>query len=303
MPERQRMCFLGVSTGGSAIRSIFPRWCEALGIDADLVGIDLPLNAERDAYRDFVRGLRADPSAHGALITTHKVALHEATDDLLDEITPIAARLGEISCLYKRGDTLVGDALDPVSAGLTLSALLPAGHWTRTQAQALVLGAGGAALAIIAALQGSANAPAVISVTDVSPERLAALSGCFRDVRGRLVQDATATDALLEALPPGSLVVNATGMGKDRRGSPLSDTAKFPEDAVVWELNYRGGLDFLHQARRQQSAQRLVIEDGWTYFLHGWTRHIAKVFDRDIPSAGPGFEALDRIARQVTGRP
>lgn len=303
MPERQRMYFLGVSTGGSAIRSIFPRWCEVLGIDADLAGIDLPLDADRDAYRAFVLGLRADPSVPGALVTTHKVALHGAAADLLDEVTPIAARLGEISCLYKRRDTLIGDALDPVSAGLTLKALVPTGHWGRTGAEALVLGAGGASLAIVAALQASTDAPTAIDVTDVSPERLTALSDCFRDVRGRLVQDATATDALLEALPPGSLVVNATGMGKDRPGSPLSDTAKFPEDAVVWELNYRGALDFLHQARRQQSAQRLVIEDGWTYFLHGWTRHIAKVFDRDIPSAGPGFEALDRIARQVTGRP
>ncbi len=56
-----------------------------------------------------------------------------------------------------------------------------------------------------------------------------------------------------ESLPPGSLVVNATGMGKDRPGSPLGPTSVFPRDGVVWEFNYRGSLDFWHQALAQRS--------------------------------------------------
>ena len=62
-------------------------------------------------------------------------------------------------------------------------------------------------------------------------------------------------DALLEALPPASLVVNATGMGKDRPGSPVSAGARFPERGVVWEFNYRGPLDFWHQALAQQQER------------------------------------------------
>ena len=78
------------------------------------------------------------------------------------------------------------------------------------------------------------------------------------------------------------MVINATGLGKDRPGSPLTDTARFPGKSVVWELNYRGELDFLKQARKQQLEQQLQVEDGWIYFIHGWTQVIAEVFHLEI---------------------
>ena len=96
--------------------------------------------------------------------------------------------------------------------------------------------------------------------------------------------------------------MNATGAGKDTPGSPITDAAIFPERGTVWEFNYRGELAFLQQARAQQAARRLQIADGWTYFLHGWTRVMADVFDRDIPTRGPLFEELGRIAATVSGR-
>jgi shikimate dehydrogenase len=53
-----------------------------------------------------------------------------------------------------------------------------------------------------------------------------------------LNEDARKNDELMAILPPGSLVINATGMGKDRPGSPISDNGLFPERGIVWELNY-----------------------------------------------------------------
>ena len=98
-------------------------------------------------------------------------------------------------------------------------------------------------------------------------------------------------------LSPGSLVINATGLGKDAPGSPLTDAARFPERGIAWDLNYRGDLVFLDQARAQASRRALQVEDGWTYFLHGWTQVIAEVFHIDIPVRGPEFEALSEIAQ------
>jgi shikimate 5-dehydrogenase len=103
-------------------------------------------------------------------------------------------------------------------------------------------------------------------------------------------------DALLAQLPPGSLVANATGLGKDAPGSPLTGAARFPEDGFAWEFNYRGDLVFLEQARAQAAAKRLNVEDGWTYFIHGWTRVVAQVFDVAIPESGPRFDELSQIA-------
>ena len=109
----------------------------------------------------------------------------------------------------------------------------------------------------------------------------------------------TDNDELCRDMSPGSLIVNATGLGKDRPGSPLTDQVLFPQGGYVWDFNYRGDLLFLKQAGRQRSSRDLVIEDGWVYFLHGWTRVISEVFDIDIPASGPVFDRLSDVARQA----
>ncbi len=100
-----------------------------------------------------------------------------------------------------------------------------------------------------------------------------------RPLRYQLVGSPADSDRLLSELPAASLVVNATGMGKDRPGSPLSDGSPFPRGGYVWEFNYRGSLEFWHQARAQQEARGLVLEDGWRYFVHGWSQVVADVFE------------------------
>ena len=112
-----------------------------------------------------------------------------------------------------------------------------------------------------------------------------------------MTSNTTQADQLLRSLPPSSLVVNATGMGKDRPGSPVSDRVVFPERGVVWEFNYRGPLDFLHQARRRKDERSLHVEDGWRYFVHGWTQAVAEVFDVPMPAAT--VDELGRIATRL----
>jgi shikimate 5-dehydrogenase len=110
-----------------------------------------------------------------------------------------------------------------------------------------------------------------------------------------LNEDAAQNDSLMAALPPSSVVINATGMGKDRPGSPITDAGQFPQNGIAWELNYRGELDFLHQAEQQAQRHQLHIEDGWHYFVHGWTQAIAEVFQLQLtPDL---FQQLDDAAR------
>ena len=70
----------------------------------------------------------------------------------------------------------------------------------------------------------------------------------------------------------------------------------FPDKGIVWELNYRGDLIFLDQAKAQQETRQLQVEDGWVYFIHGWTRVIAEVFNIDVPVKGPQFDQISEIA-------
>jgi shikimate 5-dehydrogenase len=116
----------------------------------------------------------------------------------------------------------------------------------------------------------------------------------------RLAPTPSEADAIVAELPPMSMVVNATGLGKDGPGSPLTDACRWPERGVVWEFNYRGDLVFLEQARAAAADRGLTVHDGWVYFIHGWTRVIAEVFDVDIPMSGPAFDALSHIAIKAT---
>ncbi len=280
------MEFIGVSTGSSSIIKLFPRWARVLGLgDARLEGRDLPLDAEPDLYRRAVEQIRSDPLSMGALVTTHKINLLAAAHDLFDELDPYARLCEEVSCISKRDGRVIGHAKDPITAGRSLRALLDPGYFRRTGGEVLCLGAGGAGTAISVYLmsgQTPADPPGRIVVVDKSRESLDALSR----VHGRLGHSSTEieyvenadpseNDELLASLPPGSLVVNATGMGKDIPGSPVTDDARFPERGVVWELNYRGELHFLRQARRQERTRDLRVEDGWLYFLHGWSEMIS----------------------------
>ncbi len=101
-------------------------------------------------------------------------------------------------------------------------------------------------------------------------------------------------DAILAKMGEGSLIINATGLGKDRPGSPLTNAAQFPKNGLVWEINYRGDLLFMHQAQAQAAEKNLHVEDGWKYFIYGWTQVIAEVFDVKIE--GKVLDELDRIA-------
>ena len=297
--------FIGVSTANSSIMTIFPRWAEYLGIpDAQIIGIDFPIHAEPASYRRAVQFIKTDPLSQGALVTTHKIDLFTACRDLFDEIDPHALLMGETSCISKSKDKMLCHAKDPISAGLTLDGFLPPDHWKNSAAEVFIMGAGGASIAITWHLMrgetlAGANRPSRVLISDPRPSRLAEIRHIHAQFRSKVpaeyiqVSDLRDNDSVVNQLKPGSLVVNASGLGKDAPGSPLTDAARFPANGIVWELNYRGDLVFFRQANAQKAQCNLQIEDGWTYFIHGWTRVIAEVFHLDIPVSG---KIIDRFA-------
>lgn len=302
------MHFFGVQTGGSSALALFPRWAEALGLeDATLVGVDLPLEAPQAMYREAVRQVKDDPNVAGALVTSHKLNVVQAARDLFDGLTDEAECCGEVSALYKRDGQLWGHACDPTNSGLAMNHFLGPAYWQRYPEAAMVLlGAGGAAVAqVVHVLTQAPFRPSTILLIDRNADRLAHLRTIidrFPDsgVRFDLVHNAEAlvNDRLVAGLPPHSLVINATGMGKDLPGSPLTDAARFPRDGAAWELNYRGERLFLQQARRQAAERNLIVEDGWRYFLLGWSSVIGYVFDVVItPARFERFAAVSEMLR------
>ncbi len=301
--------FIGVTTGQSSIMNVFPHWADCLKLDdVQIVGIDCKLHDDPRTYRAICQHISADPNSCGALVTTHKIDLLAACRDQFGRLDLWAQTTGEISCISKVSGELVGHAKDPITSGLALDAFLPAGHWGRSAGHCCILGAGGASIALTCRLLDpqQSDRPTRLIVTDRSTDRLEEMRHIHdrfgvsaNSVSYRLSETPEMNDELVSALPPGSVVINATGLGKDRPGSPLTDTVKFPQEGFAWDFNYRGHLVFLDQARRQQRDRRLHVEDGWVYFLHGWTRVIAEVFHVDIPTHGPVFDQLSKVARDA----
>lgn len=299
--------FIGVTTGKSSIMKVFPAWARHLGLgDCQIRGIDCKWHDEPEVYRAVVTFLKNDKLSLGGLVTTHKLDLLKASRDLFDELGPDARQLDEVSCIFKRNGKLCGHAKDPITAGLSFDAIVDADYW-QNGAEICLLGAGGSSLALTIHLmrQPEGRRPSRIYVTNRSPKRLEEMKhvhahmDCPIPVEYHLCPDAEHNDKVVDILKPGSMVINATGLGKDAPGSPLTDAARFPENGIAWEFNYRGNLVFLDQARSQKNARNLAIEDGWVYFIHGWTRVIAEVFDIDIPTEGPEFDKLCDIAAKL----
>ena len=297
--------FIGVTTGQSSIMKVFPKWADALGLkDAVIKGIDFAPHSSAEEYREAVTFIKNDPLSLGALVTTHKIDLFNTCKDLFEYVDPYAERLGEVSSISKKGGKLCAHAKDPISSGLALENFVPANYWTQYDGDVLLLGAGGSTLAVsvyFAQEQFGANVPKRIIIANRSVPRLesaqAILDGINPKIHFEYIHNPTPADndKTLASLKPHSLIVNATGLGKDGPGSPLTDDCVFPEDSLVWEINYRGDLLFKRQAEAQAQSRRLHVEDGWIYFIHGWTQVISEVFQIDIK--GELLEKLSEIAK------
>lgn len=284
---------------------------EALGRpEVVLEGIDIEIHAAPDRYREVAAHIKREPLALGGLVTTHKIDLLAAASDLFDGLGPCAQATGEVSSIAKDSGRLIGRATDPVAGGLSLDAILGQGYFGRSDGHLLMLGAGGSAAALTLHLlrkECPFDRPVRVIVVNRSAPRLARLQRMVeREIGAKessigfdFIQnnDPSRNDDILAGLPPGSVVINATGMGKDTPGSPLTDSAVFPREGVVWELNYRGELDFMGQAQVQRAERSLTVADGWEYFVHGWSQVISHVLH--VQLSAPMFERLSKLAAAV----
>jgi shikimate dehydrogenase len=162
-----------------------------LELDWVSVGFQVPAGAAASA----LGGVRGLGLAGLSVTMPHKAAVVE----LVDELTPIAKRLGAINCVINRGGHLVGTNTDGrgfLAALQRGTGLDPAGK------RCVVVGAGGAARAVILAL--SEAQAAQIVVVARRPEAAAA-AALLAGPAGRV---GSAREA-----PEADLVVNATPIG------------------------------------------------------------------------------------------
>ena len=286
--------FVGVTTGSSLIHQAIPLWQPLLTQRFGLRGVDIELNAVDDTYRTLLQDLRRDPSVLGAVVTAHKVAMFRAAGPEFSHLDPVALACHEVNAIRRSGESLWGWARDPVSVGRVVDRI-----WPHSEGEVLCLGSGGTAVALAHHLLSTRPLVRLVCCDPhpVAVEQVVRLAP--DSVVGHVGEGPW--DDLLERARPGSLVVNATGLGKDRPGSPISNEASFPHGSVVWELNYRGDLPFLHQGRIHEQEASLTVHDGWPLFCHGWAAALSVILDTpDDEELGDRFAQAAQSIRPLS---
>lgn len=215
----------------------------ALGLD--WVFVAFPVRA--DAGREAVAAVRTLGLAGLSVTMPHKAAVAETCDDL----TAAAAALGSVNTVVARDGRVSGDSTD--GAGLVAAlrdlAVDPAGR------RVLVLGAGGAARAIVDALGRAGAAITVAARRADAGTRAAALAP------DTTVVDFTALDAVVADV---DLVVNATPIGMRGEPPPFDPGVLRPEQ-FVYDTVYHPSPTPLVAAALQRGVP---AADGLTMLVH-----------------------------------
>jgi shikimate dehydrogenase len=215
------------------------------GIPMTYEAMDVP-----PAQLATVAGLLRDAGAAGNVTVPHK----EAFAALCQSRSPVAERVGAVNTFWTDAGALVGDNTDVggFDAAIRHHFGLPHEHGI-----VVVLGAGGSAAAVLAAVERWTGARArIVSRTNARAEALAA----------RFARITTVFEHVADAVHDASLVVNATPVGLDGVALPM-DPAFLPPGADVLDLTYRRGeTAWVHACRarglRAADGLAMLIEQG-----------------------------------------
>ncbi len=189
----------------------------------------------------------------------------------MDRLTEVASTLGSVNCVTLRDAELIGDSTD--GAGF-LDGLQADFDFHPAGADCVVLGAGGAARAVILALIGAgARSVRVINRTRSRAEHAAALGGPSAAVGA--ASDVAQADLVVNATPVGMGATPGAGAGL------AFDAALLRPGQVVAELVYHPAETELMAAARAAGARTangvsMLVHQAAVAFTH-WTGEPAPV--------------------------
>jgi len=241
-------------------------WLKQHGIDGAYELLPVP----PESLETALRGLAAQGFAGCNLTVPHK----QAALAVVDHVDATAARIGAVNTVVVRRDgTLEGRNTDAFGFRENLRAVQPA--WRASTGPAVVLGAGGAARAVVAALLDD-GAPE-IRLVNRSRDHAAALAAALGGAT--IVIDWSRRSAVLG---DAALLVNTTSLGMT--GQPPLDLAleALPTTAIVNDIVYAPlATSLLETARRRGNP----VVDGLGMLLH---------------QARPAFAAWFGVTPEVT---
>lgn len=202
----------------------------------------------------------------------------QAVIPLLDEIDPVAARIGAVNTIVNEDGRLRGYNTDWIGAVRALEEVAQLGG-----ARVLLLGAGGAARAVAFGL---AERGAVVTIANRDLEKAQQLAAAV---------GGTAVPLEGAALSPDfSVLVNATsrGMAEVDPRSPVPEEA-LREDLLVMDIVYKPMRTELVEAARRRGA---IVIHGGRMLLHQAAEQLRLYTGREPP-----LDAMDEALRAQLG--
>jgi shikimate dehydrogenase len=239
---------------------------------------------------DALKEIRADDAFAGAIISSpHK----EKAPPLSDALSDDARISGAVNVMVRVDGRLRGHNTDADGIRAGLVSILPRvkGKWPRN---AVVLGAGGGARAVVAVLIGSGFKH--VAVLNRHLHRAEALVTHFsRAARHMELRARPWHDAIIEAeLARAELLVNASGIGVEEGESPIPGDLLPPDRFVLDLVLNRASTPLMEQAK----AEGGTVANGQAAFLRASSETI-----RLLTGGTPAPEALRAALATELGVP
>ena len=261
----KKACVIGWPIEHSRSPLIHNYWLSTYGID----GSYEKRAVAPDELEGFLRTMPQSPWIGCNVTVPHK----EQVFRLVEVDDPFTRRLGAVNTVYMRDDALHGTNTDGIGFIRNLESCAP--QWRPSDGPAIVLGAGGAARAVVAALTDA-------GVTDVRiANRTHARAEALAEHLGPAAS-AHPWSSREDILRDAALLVNTTTLGMEG-ASPLElKLDHLPETAVVYDIVYAPlETDLLARA----GARGNPVVDGLGMLLR---------------QAAPGFALWFGVVPQVT---
>jgi shikimate dehydrogenase len=255
---------------------IHRHWLQEHGIAGSYERIDVA-PAEFPA---FLAGLREKGFVGGNVTIPHK----EEAFRRVGRTTDRAARLEAVNTLWFEGDVLVGDNTDVTGFVAYLDESLGA-DWADSAGTAVVLGAGGAARAIIAGL--ADRGLARVAIVNRTHDRAEAVVRAMARLGGPQLE-AVAWDRIEGILPETDLLVNTTSLGMEGQAALEVDVSRLPPHAVVSDVVY---VPLRTKLLSDAARHGLRIVDGLGMLLH-----------QAVPGFARWFGVTPRVTPELRAR-
>jgi shikimate dehydrogenase len=240
-------CVIGHRVGYSRSPALYGYWLHTLGLEGRYDLVDLA----PEAFAAFLGHLAAHGYVGANVTKPHKQAAFE----LLDDRDAAADAIGAVNTVWLDGDRLIGSNTDAGGFLANLDAQVPG--WDGLGGPVVVLGAGGAARAVVYGLRTRKLDVVVVNRTLARAETLAHHFGT-----GVASYPWSQTPTLVRA---ARLLVNATLLGATGQEAPAIELSHLPAEAVVCDLNY---MPLESELLRAARLRGLRTADGLGMLMH-----------------------------------